>query len=49
MKNNSKRAYYLVKDCYHCETGKATTVQDRSGKYLIEEQQMLNQWTEYCT
>ena len=41
-KTNSKRAYQLVKH------GKATTVQDRSGKCLTEEQQILNQWTEYC-
>ena len=26
-----------------------TTVQDRSGKCLTEEQQILNQWTEYCS
>ena len=29
--------------------GKATTVQDRSGKCLTEEQQILNRRTEYCT
>ena len=26
-----------------------TTVQDRSGKCLTEVQQILNQWTEYCS
>ena len=29
--------------------GKATTVQDRSGKCLTEEREILNRWTEYCT
>ena len=29
--------------------GKVTTVQDHSGKCLTEEQQILNQWTEYCS
>ncbi|WP_419583405.1 reverse transcriptase domain-containing protein, partial [Thiolapillus sp.] len=29
--------------------GKATTVQDCSGKRLTEERQILNQWTEYCS
>ena len=29
--------------------GKATTVQDHSGKCLAEEQQILNRWTEYCS
>ena len=33
-KNNSKRAYQLVKDLTTVEQGKATTVQDRSGKCL---------------
>ena len=46
-KNNSKRAYQLVKDSM--KQGKATTVQDRSGKYLTEERQILNRWTEYCS
>ena len=30
------------------EQGKATTVQDRSGKCFTEEQDILNRWTEYC-
>ena len=29
--------------------GKATTVQDRSGKCLTDERETLNRWTEYCT
>ena len=36
-KNNSKRAYQLVKDLTTVKQGKVTTVQDRSGKYLTEE------------
>ena len=40
-KNNSKRAYQLVKDL--------TTIQDRSRKCLTEEQEILNRWTEYCS
>ena len=48
-KNNSKRAYQLVKDLTTVKQGKATTVQDRSGKCLTEERQILNRWTEYCT
>ena len=49
LKNNSKRAYQLVKDLITVKQGKATTVQDRSGKYLTEERQILNRWTEYCS
>ena len=33
-KDNSKRAYQLVKDLNTVKQGKATTVQDRSGKCL---------------
>ena len=35
--NNSKRAYQLVKDLTTVKQGKATTVQDCSGKCLTEE------------
>ena len=48
-KNNSKRACKLVKDLTTVKQGKATTVQDRSGKCLSEERQILNRWTEYCS
>ena len=48
-KNNSKRAYQLVKDLTTVKQGKATTVQNRSGKCLTEEQEILNRWTEYYT
>ena len=41
-KNNSKRVYQLVKDLTTVKQGKATTVQDRSGKCLTEERQILN-------
>ena len=46
-KNNSKRAYLLVKDLTTVKQEKATAVQDRSGKCLTEERQILNRWTEY--
>ena len=42
---NSKR----VKDLTTVKQGKATIVQDRSGKCLTEERQILNRWTEYCS
>ena len=47
-KDNSKREYQLMKDLTTVKQVKATTVQDRSGKCLKEERQILNQWTEYC-
>ena len=48
-KNNSERAYQLVKVLITVKQGKATAVQDRSGKCLTEERQILNRWTEYCS
>ena len=48
-KNNSKRAYQLGKDLIILKQGKTTTDQDRSGKCLTEERQILNRWTEYCS
>ena len=47
-KNNSNRAYQLVKDSTTVKQGKATTVQDRSGNCLIKEREILNRWTEFC-
>ena len=48
-KNNSKRAYQLVKDLTPEEQGRSSAIQDRSGKCLIEEQVILSRWTEYCS
>ena len=46
-KNNSKKAYQLVKDLTTEKQGKSTTIQDKSGKCLTEENEILNRWTEY--
>ena len=48
-KNNSKTAYQLVKDLTTVTEGKAIAVQDRSGKCLTEERQILNRRKEYCS
>ena len=47
-KNKCERAYQLVKDLATVKQGKAATIQDRSGKCLTEEREILNRWTEYC-
>ena len=47
-KNNSKKAYQLVNDLTTDKQGKSTTIQDKSGKCLTEEKEILNRWTEYC-
>ena len=50
-KNNSKNAYQLhvVKDLTTEKQGKTTTIQDKSGKCLTQENKILNRWTEYCS
>ena len=48
-KNNNQKAYQLVKDLTTAKQGKSTTIQDKSGKCLTEEPEILNRWTEYCS
>ena len=48
-KNNSKKAYQLVKYLTSVKQGKATTSQYHSGKCLTEERQILNRWTKNCS
>ena len=38
-----------MKDLTTVKQGKAATVQNRAGKCLKEEREILNRWTEYCT
>ena len=38
-----------MKDLTTVKQGKPTNVQNRSGKCLTEEREILNRWTEYCT
>ena len=46
---NSKRAYQLVKDLTSKKQGKSSTIPDRSGKCLTEEQEILSRLTDYCS
>ena len=48
-KNNSKRAYQLVKELTSEKQGRSSTIQDKSGKCLTEEKEILSRWTEYCS
>ena len=48
-KNNSKREYQLVKDLTSEKQGKSSTIQDKSGKCLTEEKEILSRGTEYCS
>ena len=48
-KNNSKRAYHLVKDLTSTKQERTTTIQDKSRTYLTENEDALKRWTEYCS
>ena len=49
QKNNSKRAYQLMKDLASKKQGRSSTIQDKSWKCLTEEKEILSRWTEYCS
>ena len=49
QKNNSKKAYQLCKELTSSKEGRTTTIQDKAGKCLTEEQDILKRWTEYCS
>eukprot|EP00745_Piridium_sociabile_P029601 TRINITY_DN4881_c1_g1_i1.p1 TRINITY_DN4881_c1_g1~~TRINITY_DN4881_c1_g1_i1.p1 ORF type:complete len:855 (-),score=217.58 TRINITY_DN4881_c1_g1_i1:120-2594(-) len=48
-KNNTKKAYQIVKQLTSSKQGRVTTIQDKSGKCLTEECDILKRWTEYCS
>ena len=49
LRNNTKQAYQIVKDLTSAKQGKVSTIQDKSGKCLTEEKEILARWTEYCS
>ena len=50
-KNNSKKAYQLVKELTSSKQGGTTTIQDKAGKCFTEERDILKMWycSELCT
>ena len=49
QKNNSKKAYQLVKELTNSKQGRTTSIQDKAGNCLAKEQDILKRWTEYCS
>ena len=47
-KNDTKKAYQLVKTLTSTKQGKTITIQDKDGNCLTETNDILNGWTEYC-
>ncbi|CAM1325864.1 Uncharacterised protein r2_g3476 [Pycnogonum litorale] len=48
-RNNTKKAYQTVKDLTNTKLGNVSTIQDKTGKCLTEQQEILQRWTEYCS
>ena len=48
-KNNSKKAYKLVQDLTGTKQERTTTIQDKGGTCLTENEDILKRWTEYCS
>ena len=48
-KNNSRRAFQIVKDLTKPKQARVSTIQDKSGNCLTEEEDILKRWTEYCS
>ena len=49
QKNNSKKAYKLVQDLTGTKQERTTTIQDKGGTCLTENEDILKRWTEYCS
>ena len=47
--NNIKKAYQLVKDLTTSKQGRTINIQDKNGKCLTEEQDIIKRWTQYCS
>ena len=48
-KNNSKRAYQLVKNLTSEKQGRSSAIQNKSRKCITEEKEIPSRWTEYCS
>ena len=48
-RNNSRKAYQVVKDLTTKKQGRPTCILDKAGKCLQEEKEVLCRWTEYCS
>ena len=48
-KNISKKAYKLVQDLTGTKQERTTTIQDKGGTCLTENEDILKRWIEYCS
>ena len=47
-KNNSKKAFKIVKELTCENKGVTRSIQDSNGNCLMENEDIMNRWTEYC-
>ena len=47
--NNTKRAYQTVKELTNTKQRRVSVIQDKTGKCLTEEHEVLTRFTEYCS
>jgi hypothetical protein len=48
-KNNSKKAYQVIKNLTKQKQSRVSTIQDKEGNCLTEEKEIIDRWTEYCS
>ena len=48
-KNNSRRAYQLVKKFTQRKQARVSNIQDKEGNGLPDEKAIVGRWTEYCS
>ncbi|XP_068245324.1 uncharacterized protein [Palaemon carinicauda] len=48
-KNNSRRAFQIVKDLTKPKQARVSTIRDKAGNCLTEEEDILKRWIEYCS
>ena len=48
-KNNTGKAYQVVKELTQQKQARVSNIQDKEGNCLTEEKAIINRWTEYCS
>ena len=48
-KNKSRRAFQIMKDLTKSKQARVSTIQDKAGNCLTEDEDILKRWTEYCS
>ena len=48
-RNNTKKAYNITKELTSNKQNRPSSIQDKNGKCLTENTEIMNRWTEYCS